>query len=301
MPLYFQGQNYLLMNFILSIPYAHKLFRSVCIALLILLSGCSVKFIYNQLDWVIPWYLDDYVSFNSAQELLLDQHLEYLLSWHRKQKLPEYANFLEQLAADSRDGLDGDEIDQAHDRVQLFANQLIQATAPALSDLLKRLSDKQLNDLFDNFENLNREFQQKYIDVTEQKQRFRRAKEMRKWIQRWTGLLDDTQVELIHQWSTEYHLMGREFLHSRQQWQRQLKKLLQQPQKNSSWQLEIENLLSNNRARHAATFEQKVTSNHRLIKQLLLDLDQSLSDKQRLKLNQQLESYAQDFRQLSIQ
>ena len=117
--------------------------RTGLFALALLLSGCSVKFIYNQLDWVIPWYLDDYVTFNPAQELLLDQRLDQLLAWHRTDQLPQYANFLEQLAADSQNGLDQLKINTAYQQVQLFANQLIDAASPALVELLSEIDEQQ--------------------------------------------------------------------------------------------------------------------------------------------------------------
>ena len=36
---------------------------------LLLLGGCSsTTFIYNRLDFILPWYLDDYVELNRAQD-----------------------------------------------------------------------------------------------------------------------------------------------------------------------------------------------------------------------------------------
>ncbi|MCP3673424.1 MAG: hypothetical protein GY829_02975, partial [Gammaproteobacteria bacterium] len=49
----------------------------------IFITACmGVKFTYNNLDWVIPWYLDDYLSLNDQQEEVFDSQLEALLLWH---------------------------------------------------------------------------------------------------------------------------------------------------------------------------------------------------------------------------
>ncbi|TOB62022.1 hypothetical protein CGK02_14455, partial [Vibrio parahaemolyticus] len=39
--------------------------------LVILLVGCTKKFLYSNIDWFVIEYLDDYVSLNDEQETLL--------------------------------------------------------------------------------------------------------------------------------------------------------------------------------------------------------------------------------------
>ena len=46
-----------------------KLARLFLLSLFVLtLTSCSSTFLYNQLDWLIPWYLDDYVDLTRAQK-----------------------------------------------------------------------------------------------------------------------------------------------------------------------------------------------------------------------------------------
>ena len=52
--------------------------------ILCLVSGCSAtQFIYNRVDIVIRWYLDDYVALNRDQQAQFDERLDELLSWSR--------------------------------------------------------------------------------------------------------------------------------------------------------------------------------------------------------------------------
>ena len=74
-------------------------FRLIIFLLLTsLLMGCGVKFFYRNLDFFIPWYVDDFVELNNLQEDYLDKVISKHQSWHRKEQLPEYINLLENLA-----------------------------------------------------------------------------------------------------------------------------------------------------------------------------------------------------------
>ena len=47
--------------------------RAVAILVLVgMTSGCAVKLVYNQLDWLIPWYLSDYLDMNGEQDDFFD-------------------------------------------------------------------------------------------------------------------------------------------------------------------------------------------------------------------------------------
>ena len=69
-----------------------RLLILLCSALL--LGGCGVRFAYSQLDWLVPWYLRDYVSFDAGQRSLLDQRLAARLDWHCRAHLPDYVGLL---------------------------------------------------------------------------------------------------------------------------------------------------------------------------------------------------------------
>ena len=69
-----------------------RLILIACSALL--LAGCGLRFAYSQLDWLLPWYLRDYVTLNAGQRSELDVRLAGLLDWHCRSHLPEYVALL---------------------------------------------------------------------------------------------------------------------------------------------------------------------------------------------------------------
>lgn len=271
------------------------------LSVVILLSGCAVKFVYNQLDWLIPWYLDDYVSLNSSQEKLFEERLQQYLEWHRKEQLPVYADFLEWMAESSKDGLSLTEIDEFQSRSEQFSAELLTRLAPALLDILASLDDQQVMQLMRNLQQENEKYAEKYVETSAKKQRYRRVKEVRKFIERWTGTLDDEQMLLIRNWSQKYELMGQEFLQSRENWQRQLGNILQRRKQRDYFDQSLTELFSNPAASRSDQYQKIFKANEVLLKRLYLQLDQSLTKSQRGRMVRKFNDYAADFRELSQQ
>jgi len=42
--------------------------RAVILLLAIVLAGCGPRLVYPHLDWLIPWYVSDYISLDSDPE-----------------------------------------------------------------------------------------------------------------------------------------------------------------------------------------------------------------------------------------
>ena len=60
------------------------------------LSGCIVRFVYNQLDWIIPWYIGQMISLSDEQDSALEKSLVSQLKWHRVTQLAEYSKTSQQ-------------------------------------------------------------------------------------------------------------------------------------------------------------------------------------------------------------
>ena len=37
----------------------------------LVLSACGIKLIYNRLDWVVPFYVDDYITLDEDQQITM--------------------------------------------------------------------------------------------------------------------------------------------------------------------------------------------------------------------------------------
>ena len=84
-----------------------------------MLSGCSAtQLIYNRVDILVRWYLDDYVSLDSEQQERFDARLETLLDWHRREELPAYVVLLDDALIILDDGVPMDDTRAMADRIE---------------------------------------------------------------------------------------------------------------------------------------------------------------------------------------
>ena len=72
-----------------------KIVGILCISLV--LAGCGPRILYPHLDWLIPWYMNDYFSLNSRQSSYVKESIRQQLRWHCSTQLKNYARWLREL------------------------------------------------------------------------------------------------------------------------------------------------------------------------------------------------------------
>ena len=181
-----------------------KLIFSIC--LLLVVSGCGPRLIYPHLHWLIPFYVDDYISLNRKQNSLLEERLLRVLDWHCRTQLPVYARSLGEMAKD----LEDPHQPVSHERLQHYSNQFIthwrelsRQIGPEMADILATASDEQLAEMFQNIEKRNNKFKAEYVDIPlkelEKKRKERLAKDLKHWISR----LTPEQKQAVSDWSDQ--------------------------------------------------------------------------------------------------
>lgn len=266
------------------------------------MAGCAVRLVYNQLDWAIPWYLDEYMALEGDQKDRFQQRIDDYLYWHRVDQLPQYASFLRQIAIQAKNGLDHDEIAVIQARTETFVDTLIKEMTPHLIALFASADDHQLRQMYKRFARDNDDFREEYIDISERAKRKQSADDARRYVERWVGGLTDAQDEIIRQWSRDYSPMGEEILAARVAWQDRLKEILalRHPQP-AEFEKQLTALLNDRSFGRSAEFNRKLSHNSEMLITLYQTLDASLSPAQRKRLIHQLNSYAEDFVVLSRQ
>jgi len=266
---------------------------------ILLLAGCGVKFFYNRLDWLIPWYLDDYIAFTGKQQLLLERHLGLQLDWHRATQLPDYVVWLRQMRADLAVGLDADKLDKHYELMQDYWRRLMSRLVPTAASLLATLSDAQLEEFYARLEQDNREYYENYIAVLETQARKRRVKRVRKHLQRWLGQLNPAQEQALAEWGRQLALIGRESLRYRQQWLRQLQQVLTQRDDVERLNAALQDLLLFADDDLPPAYRQQLEYNVALTKKLILLVDRTMTTDQRQHFMDRLAALAGDFEQLA--
>jgi len=132
---------------------------------LALAAGCSsTTFFYNRLDFILPWYIDDYANLDGRQKGHLDELLDPFLQWHRTRELPCYLMLLDEVET----SLDGELTAQDIAALSLeFERAWQRVEARALGwaiELGERLSDEQMVEFLAQLDERQQELREEYLE-----------------------------------------------------------------------------------------------------------------------------------------
>ena len=274
--------------------------RVVAILLLIgMTSGCAVKLVYNQLDWLIPWYLSDYLDMNGEQDAFFDKRLQRYLVWHRKSQLPEYAALLRSVADDVNDGLNEQEIRRFQGETERLAGVLMERLAPDVVAVFADASDEQLTQLYEALDKDGERYRKRYVKQTLQQQQEDQVEDVIETIERWTGSLNNEQEHLVSQWGEQYQPMGDELYQAGLKWRAEFKQTLEGREESALYSPRLTSLLTTPDFGWSDAFQVKMLENKQSLSRLYFALDKTFSKKQRKRIVNTLRDYAEDFEQLA--
>lgn len=264
-------------------------------SILILLASCSsVQFAYNRLDWLISYRISDYVSLSDAQEEQLDSLLEQQLRWHRSTQLPVYARSLQSLRSKLETGLQRRDLDTLQTEWMGYYQVLVQQLTPPTAELLRSLSDGQVQELLQAAEQNLQKYQTEWVAVTAGQVRAERAEQMAERLERWLGELNPSQQAKIRAWSNAIEITGSETLAYRQRWLAAMAELLQTRQQ-PGFATRLQDFILSSETLQSATLQTMRQQNRELFKEFIVTMMSSMSSGQQQYLQQQLARLAEDF------
>lgn len=265
-------------------------------------SGCSLRMTYPNLDWLIPWYVDDYISLNQEQRRFLDKRLIHALDWHCHTQLPAYTRTLKDLASD----LDDPHLPLSVERLHAYAGQLNDLwrvikmqIGPEMADILATASSGQIAELFENVEQRNNTFKAEYVDIPLDQLEQKRNKKMIKRIKRWFSQITPLQKQAVADWSDEIRPLAADGLDHRQRVTAELRNLLARRQDNPYFKSAFVDLLVNIDQRRSAHYQNNIDVNTDLTLKLLAKIERSLTSSQRSYLLGRINALSADFEKLN--
>ena len=277
-----------------------KLIFPIC--LLLVVTGCGPRLIYPHLDWLIPFYVDDYISLNHEQSSLLEKRLLQVLDWHCRTQLPAYAQSLRELAKD----LENPRRPVSHKKLEYYSNQfmthwreLSKKIGPEVADILATASDEQIAELLQNIEKRNNEFKSEYVDIPLEKLEKKRKERIAKDLTHWISRLKPEQKQVVSEWSDQIMPIASDGLRYREGVLTEFQNLFTRRKQHSHFKAAFVSLMNNLDHLRSADYQQKIDYNTDLTFKLLMKIEQSFSTTQRAYLLQQIDSLAADFDKLS--
>jgi hypothetical protein len=262
-------------------------------------SGCTVKLTYNFLDWVLYWELKDYVKFTRDQRLLVKDEISQLIDWHRSDELPQYADQLEKLSKQLKSGITVEQLEESYNYLRGSWQRIVIKTLPAAVDIISNLNDQQVNDFLEMLIEKEGDDAKKIEKGTHVRTVKKREAYVSKKIVEVIGPLNEVQKALIAQWAQHMKPTKEFSLAQAIQWRTKMQTVLAERHDEQQLQKNLMVLFANPDQLRSASYRRLIDKNKHLVMQLLLDLNQTLTHQQRIKLVKKLNGYVEDFRDLS--
>jgi hypothetical protein len=276
--------------------------HAAILLLAIVLAGCGPRLVYPHLDWLIPWYVSDYISLDSDQKNMLEKRLLKLLDWHCRTQLPAYATTLRALVRDlanSSQPVDTATLQVYSTRLRSLWKELLQQIGPDIAAILATATDAQIDELFDNLEKQNQKFKKEYVDLPPDELIQNREERMVKRTQYWISKLNPEQKQTVSDWSSQLAPIAGDWIQNREIVQAEAWRLLAQRHDNPGFRAAMQELILHPENMRSAEYQRKIDINTAVTIKLLAQLNQLLTEKQRPYLLDRIESLAADFDTLS--
>lgn len=273
--------------------------RWLLAVLLVAVSGCSVQLAYNNLDRLARWSVSDYIDMTSDQRSYFDAAFEDLWVWHRGEHLPQYAAFLDSVAARFADGTSEPEMQQVVDQVMAWAEEVQARALPATAEMLASLSDAQVVELAATLEERNREIAEPELDASIAEIRQLWVEEFSERFSRFSGNLTAVQQAYLRGQAERYQPERVLWAEYRRRWQADLLALLRFRQDRAGLERGLEALARHRELYYGPRLAAIDDDNVKLLREASVWMVNSLTGRQQQRFGDRLGELAEDFRELA--
>lgn len=260
----------------------------------LLLASCSSTFVYNQLDWLVPWYLDDYVDLTRPQQEVFKLQLGEVLQWHRGAELGSYIELLDGVEKDLQQPVTAATVHAWGNAALAAWNRVEARTLPIVFALGEQLSDRQMADFVASLREQQLEMEDEYLSRKDAEFVADNLENFEENLSTLLGRLSAEQSQLLGEAAQGLQRYDSIWLEERKQWLQELEGYLQ---REPHWQQAVTTALESQREARSAN-SGEAWHNQQLINQTIAAVLNMRSAKQNLHLLAEIENYRSDLRAL---
>ena len=272
--------------------------KKILLFSLIFLVGCSsTTFVYNRIDFLLPWYLESYVDLNQEQRQKLNELLEPFFEWHREEELPKYVKIIEDFESILDEKIELASIEAITHEVEQSWFRLEDNMIAWVIPMTRELSNEQITEFLQTMQTKTAQNENKYLSRNLQTYQNDNYKRIRKNLRRFIGGMNKDQLDLIDIASKEMIRVDGQWIDNRKALIENLKVILK---RGEGWELDLENITHRDdkvASNYRRTYSHNIAVNERLFVEIL----NSRTEKQDKKLRSQLLRYKTDIKTLIAQ
>ena len=266
---------------------------------LLVLGGCSsTTFVYNRLDFLLPWYLDDYVELNTVQDQFLDDQLQPFLAWHRALELPLYLQILDDIDRRLERQLTVDDIAAISLEFEQAWFRLEDRALDWLLALGERLTDEQVREFLAALGERQEEYEKKYLKRSDQEYRRDSYDSLVDNMQDYLGRLDKDQKQLLENASEQLMRSDAIWLRERASWLQRMEEFMR---REPGWQQAVRDSIKRRSETVEADYVELYEHNLGVIYAALAETLNSRTEKQDTRLRKKIADLREDLQTLVAQ
>ncbi len=273
--------------------------KVLVVGLMFGLVGCSsTTFVYNRLNFIIPWYVKKYVDLDQEQKKFLGQQVAEFLHWHRKEELASYLLILDDIQRTIDETVTAEAVAQiAAD----FEDAALRIEARSLEWMLalgETLSDEQMAQFMEELREKQLEYEDEYLTRDDDKYHEEAYDNLKDSVQDFMGRLDWGQRSVLETAAADLQRSDAIWLAERAQWLDRMENILQREQ---GWQQAMRDSLAAREEINSPEYQRVYEHNTGVIFAALAQVLNSRTEKQDIRLRKKLSDLREDIESLIAQ
>ena len=260
-----------------------------------MLIGCSAtRIAYDNFGLMSRFMLGRYVDLDTLQAEALKPHIASFHQWHRANELPVYAAVLHSAGQRAAKGITAEDVEWSIANVRARLRAFTARAAVEVAPVLVTLDAAQVAEIEHAFAENNERYAKEYLDSDDTKRRRAQLKRAIGRFSEFAGDLSDEQEARIARFllAHERHVVLR--FEDRQHWQRDAIALLREHREPQELGRRLAETFTRPELRRSEEFVREDRRWEQDFAQLVVDLDRSMSARQRASVVKRLQDYADD-------
>lgn len=262
---------------------------------LLLVAGCSLtRIAYDNADTALRFTLSEYFDLDGAQSGELKVRVVRLHQWHRASELPVYAALLHEAARRAEKGITAPDVAWGIGNLRARYRRFAAETAGELAPVLATLGTAQLAALEHRFAESNEKYAKEYLPADPARRRRAQAGRTIRRFEDFTGDLTPDQRARIERFVAAHEAHFALRFEDRQRWQHDAVALLRAQRRADELGRGLAELFTRPELRRSEDWVRQEKRWEDDLAQLIVDLDGTLTPKQRAHVVRRLDGYADD-------
>ena len=261
----------------------------------LMLAGCTSAFVYNRLDWLIPWYVDGYMDLTRDQRQALQEQLGPTLEWHREEELTSYIEILDHIETGVDGPVDAAWVRERIDEMLAAAERIERSMLEVALEFGADVSDGQMQEFIDSLWEEQREYEKEYAERTDEEYADDDYDNISDFLERFLGRLTAKQKTVIREASGSLQRFDHAWLEDRHQWLENLEPLLQREE---GWQEAVMDLYRSRKQNRAPAYTEAYENNLAIISQAVSKVIGMMSEAQKSRAVEEIDDLRRKIQKL---